>query len=56
MGTLAPSKEARPANVQFPLALAGGSADFGVAGVLSVKANQAEGAYAGQYVVSVDYQ
>ncbi|TPG56490.1 DUF4402 domain-containing protein [Sphingomonas glacialis] len=38
------------------LALAGGSGDFGIAGVLSVKANQAEGAYAGQYVVSVDYQ
>lgn len=38
------------------LALVGGSGDFGVGGVLSVKANQAEGAYTGQYIVSVDYQ
>ena len=38
------------------LTLAGGSADFTVAGVLSVKANQAEGVYTGQYLVSVDYQ
>lgn len=38
------------------LMLSAGSADFTVAGVLSVKANQAEGVYTGQYLVSVDYQ
>ncbi len=38
------------------LLLAGGSADFTVAGVLRVRANQPEGSYTGQYLVSVDYQ
>lgn len=37
------------------LALSGGSADFAIAGALTITANQAEGAYAGTYVVAVDY-